>query len=353
MKIMINFFWALALLVASQQSFATTCMGTEPFWIAQVSEQTIDVNLWGSPESAVSLSITSSGKAYGLPESVLKSYFNDHRPVATLTSAQCSDGMSDRIYPQTAIIYLNDTHILYGCCGQGEPIVENPVGLVALEHGDQYTAKIYTSATQLTPIGECAMDRFFNFNKGDTQAVGKEAIVQCLASHPFQTHSTGDANYPYELISYEYANGRHRVGLNNKLDKKAPLEHLWLEVSPSDALKFTSYRERVISQASTFSASWDKSLYRIPGLRNNSVELPFVYDLYVPHISFSMQGFTEVGGKVWLQLGTMIDNHQECGGLGGPTNYHSHLLPYQGLWVPLTDHLGQYNIRLVPLLGGC
>lgn len=110
----------LAALIAftSLSSFASTlnCIGTEPFWNAQITDKVIR---FSDPENEkVSLKILSIKNAIGFGEGsafIAKTKYAS----AAVTLGECSDGMSDEVYSHTIVLEMNG-NVLAGCCNKAE-----------------------------------------------------------------------------------------------------------------------------------------------------------------------------------------------------------------------------------------
>jgi uncharacterized membrane protein len=87
-----------------------TLLGTEPFWNLEVAS---GEGLWRSPEnqSGTRFALTRFAGNGGLG---FTGTLYGRQLTATLTPGQCSDGMSDRIFPFVATIAL-DGETLQGC----------------------------------------------------------------------------------------------------------------------------------------------------------------------------------------------------------------------------------------------
>lgn len=110
------FLLTIALLLSSYaQAFAILCRGTEPFWSASVSDTSIEMELFGTEKKSISIKTTGSPR--GMTEEFIKIYYDEkNKPVATVLSDECNDGMSDFIYEKEVIIYMPE-ETFYGCCG--------------------------------------------------------------------------------------------------------------------------------------------------------------------------------------------------------------------------------------------
>ena len=93
-------------------------LGTEPFWDveftgAEVRFRGMDTAEAPAPQPAPEL--TSSSAVY-------RARLPDGRPlITTLSVEDCSDGMSDRIYPLTAVVVLGDSR-LEGCAASSSAL---------------------------------------------------------------------------------------------------------------------------------------------------------------------------------------------------------------------------------------
>ena len=110
------FLLTAALLIFSySQAFAIICQGTEPFWVADITNTSIYVDVYG--EDLKNIPITSTEAPRGRTEEFEKTYYNNNRPVATVSLDRCNNGMSDLIYRKQVIIYIPTVGNLSGCCG--------------------------------------------------------------------------------------------------------------------------------------------------------------------------------------------------------------------------------------------
>jgi heat shock protein HslJ len=87
-------------------------LGTEPFWSITMVDGRIDYE-------------TPDGPNFSVPAPAAQTIFNGlsyaaDRIILTITHAQCSDGMSDNIYPDT-VVAMVDGHSLRGCGGETLP----------------------------------------------------------------------------------------------------------------------------------------------------------------------------------------------------------------------------------------
>lgn len=109
--------------ILSQYSLALNCTGTEPFWSAEVSEQSVKFEN-NSVEETKTFPISEISGANGYTADFIKIYWNADKPVAVVTSNECSDSMSDLVYPKEIILF-DGKATYYGCCGKGvEPEVK-------------------------------------------------------------------------------------------------------------------------------------------------------------------------------------------------------------------------------------
>ncbi|MCO5144448.1 MAG: hypothetical protein M9962_15320 [Oligoflexia bacterium] len=91
-----------------------SCHGTEPFWGAKVSSETIELN-GPDYENPAKIVVTSVSGASGMVDSFLRVYSNKNGPIAIITSNKCDNGMSDETFPHEIILFT-DSETLYGCC---------------------------------------------------------------------------------------------------------------------------------------------------------------------------------------------------------------------------------------------
>lgn len=88
------------------------CLGTEPFWSLTVTEEAATYELPGAAPRA----LRPIGRAEGFRGFVLA--FDDRGETRDLTvvRAECSDGMSDRPYGFTALVWNRGEEVGEGCC---------------------------------------------------------------------------------------------------------------------------------------------------------------------------------------------------------------------------------------------
>ncbi len=83
----------IAAALISVNSMALSCHGTEPFWSAQINEESVTFEFAG--EEAEVLSSDS----------------------VSLNDVECNNGMSDFMYPFEVVIKVGHGSV-YGCCGE-------------------------------------------------------------------------------------------------------------------------------------------------------------------------------------------------------------------------------------------
>lgn len=103
----------IALLFSFQSAAAIHCFGTEPFWNATLSADSVDVNMMSGEQ--YNNEIAQVTGALGYQDSFMQVFSNLRGPVAIVKQGECSDGMSDRKFGLEAIIFT-DLETLYGCC---------------------------------------------------------------------------------------------------------------------------------------------------------------------------------------------------------------------------------------------
>ncbi len=109
-------YFALICLVFSMSSFAKTnlaCFGTEPFFSAAVTSDSLYFNLIGDEE--LEEKIISKTNAQGTREFAFTVKSNN-LSVSVITG-DCNDGMSDRIYSYHLLLEKGD-QVYYGCCNK-------------------------------------------------------------------------------------------------------------------------------------------------------------------------------------------------------------------------------------------
>lgn len=94
-----------------------TCFGTEPFWNMQIHQEMIK---FSQEDTQLSYSISPPQTAYGMQESFTKKWIIDlnqeNNGAAYIVKHNCSDNMSDTIYPYEVILDLGQDKFYYGCC---------------------------------------------------------------------------------------------------------------------------------------------------------------------------------------------------------------------------------------------
>ncbi len=112
----------LMLCLASFSVFAKTtldCGGTEPFWGIKVDQN--GFVKYSSPDMenpkffSKSTKISAAGTGANFAYQLIATNMKNESIKLNITTAECNDGMSDEIYPQTVLVEDNGA-ILYGCC---------------------------------------------------------------------------------------------------------------------------------------------------------------------------------------------------------------------------------------------
>lgn len=110
----------IAVSAFAQNTYALNCSGTEPFWTGTLTENNLKVADTVMDKS-VDLKITKVEVAAGYTPEFLTIYSNRKGTVAVVRKTDnCTDGMSDMVYPQEIVVLQGKTK-LYGCCGEGTP----------------------------------------------------------------------------------------------------------------------------------------------------------------------------------------------------------------------------------------
>lgn len=102
----------------SFQTFASadfSCFGTEPFWGLKLEGSKVSLS-FPLGEEAKTEKVISRITAYGVSEDVAF-VVKINNGSATIIAGECSDGMSDEIYP-FHIVFSSDDNVFYGCCNK-------------------------------------------------------------------------------------------------------------------------------------------------------------------------------------------------------------------------------------------
>lgn len=114
MKLTLSLF--IALTSFSTSAATLNCVGTEPFWGAQITDKMLR---YSDPvNEKMSLKILSKKMAVGYGEDgafVVKTKYAN----ASVALGECSDGMSDEVYSHTIVLEMNG-NVLAGCCSKAE-----------------------------------------------------------------------------------------------------------------------------------------------------------------------------------------------------------------------------------------
>ena len=222
----------------------------------------------------------------------------------------------------------------------------------------RYQITMYETADSKESLGACEVDGYFRPLKARAGTVGKNNTISCLVRWPFVVIETGITYRGVEFVSYEQKNGRHKVMLSgfgpHSYNNNQPYRYpdyvrwdnfLWIEIGPQ--LSFSDYRERILENADGFTEYWDRKLYLAPDGNGQYEVIPGSL-LYLSRFLFFF-GKTPVvrNGQTWLQINSIDDMGAACGGRP-QTN-----LPYTGLWVPLLNERGKYNVRAFSFPRGC
>ncbi|HET9843691.1 MAG TPA: hypothetical protein VFP93_03430 [Gammaproteobacteria bacterium] len=96
------------------------CKGTEPFWNAEISEKSLTFQK--IDEESQTYTLENVQHALGLQDDFLTKYQLRQEgavkgTIFLLKTGNCSDGMSDEIFPYSVILDRdNDASLHYGCC---------------------------------------------------------------------------------------------------------------------------------------------------------------------------------------------------------------------------------------------
>jgi uncharacterized membrane protein len=98
--------------------------GTEPFWGVEITPTTL---IYTSPDGAP-LSGSNTGPDLQGTTAIYTTTAGDRPLVVTLIATECSDGMSDRTYPLTAVVKLGEA-TLSGCAAAKAALAAASPGL--------------------------------------------------------------------------------------------------------------------------------------------------------------------------------------------------------------------------------
>lgn len=102
--------------VADKSPQLLSCGGTEPFWSADITQDTISFEMMGEEPHVESIDWT--GPAQGRPEGFIKG-ITAGPYTAILRKQICSDGMSDQEYPWAVVMMgraEGGVQMVEGCC---------------------------------------------------------------------------------------------------------------------------------------------------------------------------------------------------------------------------------------------
>lgn len=97
-------------------------LGTEPFWSVEVTAASLTLS---SPDQPAQSAINPGPEVQGTIAIYRTETDADLPLVVTLTATECSDGMSDRLYPLTARVEIGDQS-LTGCAASTAFIEAGP-----------------------------------------------------------------------------------------------------------------------------------------------------------------------------------------------------------------------------------
>ena len=97
-------------------------VGTEPFWGLEVTPQALS---WSGVDQAVQTAANPGPEMQGTTATWRTETAGDTLLVLTLIATECSDGMSDRVYPLTARVEIGDD-TLTGCAASKSAIMVQP-----------------------------------------------------------------------------------------------------------------------------------------------------------------------------------------------------------------------------------
>ena len=122
---------AITLSVFASQAFASgaagvsACFGTEPFWSLKLTDKTIQFKLSGDESETKTIAKPTARSASGRSSEWLALFQGQTKEKAgrflnvLVKQAECSDGMSDELYPYSVEV-LSGTSLYTGCCRSPE-----------------------------------------------------------------------------------------------------------------------------------------------------------------------------------------------------------------------------------------
>ena len=115
--------FALILFSATVHADTFNCVGTEPFWNATVTNESITLSLakFGEKDEVQKLRVSQITSAEGISKEFLRVYSQQEKPVAVLQKTNCSDDLTDELYSHEVYLFLDQAWerknvTLYGCC---------------------------------------------------------------------------------------------------------------------------------------------------------------------------------------------------------------------------------------------
>lgn len=98
----------------STGGFASSCVGTEPFWNAKIDDKAISFEDSGQGFKQ-KIALSRSAPAVGNLEDYVRVFFDARGVSGVSTRGACSDGMSENIY-QHSIVLFTENGTYRGCC---------------------------------------------------------------------------------------------------------------------------------------------------------------------------------------------------------------------------------------------
>lgn len=95
------------------------CFGTEPFWSLAPEQDALAFSTMGGGDQRLSLDVVLDSGVPGWPRRAIIARSDTRTLTATITQADCSDGMSDRSYGLETTVILQEAgefSMLTGCC---------------------------------------------------------------------------------------------------------------------------------------------------------------------------------------------------------------------------------------------
>ncbi|TNF05641.1 MAG: hypothetical protein EP326_00490 [Deltaproteobacteria bacterium] len=107
-------------LLSIKTAHAMSCLGTEPFWGAEITSEKLKLDLFiPGDASHLSWDVAKVEGAVGYVDGFVQVFSDSEGPIAVTRKTACNDGMSDYDYEREVIIF-SPNGVLFGCCDRIE-----------------------------------------------------------------------------------------------------------------------------------------------------------------------------------------------------------------------------------------